>query len=236
MGPVNSGHFLPQASQFLAHYHALALDRAGSCRTMRDTLGSHATRFRSYLEACEVEALSLEAVAHHYLEDAWSSGHMWQRWGSTALADFPDRESAVLVAITSGVIHGARGDLQSRVPAWTGLDVADALCAPGPSIAYQPWLGLPSPMLGDLYLDQLATGEFATQHDTLYACATTALREVYVAAGENHGALGASGATSVSDFAEECFGQRATNLAVRAGLGIDVLDAVTAHARDHLTA
>src|SRR5206468_10065895 len=38
MGPENSNHYLPQAGTFYAHYHALAIARAGECKTMAAAL------------------------------------------------------------------------------------------------------------------------------------------------------------------------------------------------------
>ncbi len=29
--------------------------------------------------ACETEAKVLEAIGQHYLQDAWSMGHLWER-------------------------------------------------------------------------------------------------------------------------------------------------------------
>jgi hypothetical protein len=31
------------------------------------------------LMACETEAKVLEAIGQHYLQDAWSMGHLWER-------------------------------------------------------------------------------------------------------------------------------------------------------------
>jgi hypothetical protein len=181
MGPVNANHFLPLAGEFFARGHALALERARECRAMRDALGPQAQRFGAYVNDCETEALALEAVAQHYLQDAWSMGHQWQRWGSPELTDFPGADPveqharAVLVALASGLIHGARGVLQ-KIPAWTGFDVDDALCAPSDDVRFVLG-GEASHGLGDDYLAQLlpaqagdaAPAAFAQQHDRLFA-------------------------------------------------------------------
>ncbi|HSP77052.1 MAG TPA: hypothetical protein VLQ93_00885, partial [Myxococcaceae bacterium] len=224
MGPVNSNHFLPQAGRFYAHYHALALARATECRVMRDALGGAGGRFGDYLRACESEALALEAVGHHYLQDAWSMGHMWQRWGSPELTDFPSegeaqRDRAVLVALASGLLHGARGVLQ-RLPAWTTYDVNDALCAPHPAVEFATPSGERYPAIGDDYLQELpplsSQGAYAPQAERLLSCAVSGMREVYQAAGENHGPLGppAEGLRTLEPTGPECFGQRATNRAM----------------------
>ncbi|OJT18034.1 hypothetical protein BO221_41815 [Archangium sp. Cb G35] len=224
MGPVNSNHFLPQAGRFYAHYHGLALARARECKAMKDLLGAAAGRYGDYLRACETEALALEAVGHHYLQDAWSMGHMWQRWGSPELSDFPNegaapRDRAVLIALASGLLHGARGVLQ-RLPEWTSYDVNDALCAPHPSVEFVSPDGARYPAIGDDYLHLLppvGTGStYAPQSERLLSCAVSGMREVYAAAGENHGALGppAEGLRTLEPTGPECFGQRATNRAM----------------------
>ncbi|HYH94610.1 hypothetical protein [Hyalangium sp.] len=225
MGPVNSNHFLPQAGRFYAHYHALALGRARECKAMKDAVGAAGARFTAYLRACEAQALALEAVGHHYLQDAWSAGHMWQRWGSPELVDFPSttgdqRDRAVLVALASGLLHGARGVLQ-RVPAWTSYDVNDALCAPHPAVEFITPSGERHPAIGDDYLEllpPLGTGStYTPQSERLLSCAVSGMREVYTAAGENHGPLGspAQGLRTVEPTGPECFGQRVTNRAMK---------------------
>src|SRR5262245_19130735 len=112
MGAVNSKHFLPQAQAFYAYYHQLALGRAAACTAMKDRIvarGGRVDTFGSFLDACGREAFVLEAIAHHFLQDAWATGHMWERWGSPDLLDFTDLPQSLLIAMTSGLIHGARG-------------------------------------------------------------------------------------------------------------------------------
>lgn len=121
MGAVNSNHFLPQASFFYRYYHQLAATRATDCRTMGAALGPELARFREYVLECEAEALSLEAIAQHFLQDAWSGGHMWMRWGSPDLTDYPSfagaprRSTALFVAAVSGLIHGSRAVMQPHL-------------------------------------------------------------------------------------------------------------------------
>lgn len=231
MGPVNSNHFVPQAQAFYARYHQLALARAGECKSMRDGLGASLPRFEPYTKDCELEALALEAVGQHFLQDAWSMGHMWQRWGSPNLADFPpgeeQRDRAVLVALTAGLIHGSRGVLQ-RLPAWTSYDVNDALCAPDDRVRMLRDDGALLPGIGDDYLDKLpehsASGEAAEQSRRLYSCAASGMLEVYLAAGASHGAPAslASGLASVDPTSASCFGQRATNQSMVAAAAIQL--------------
>jgi len=232
MGPVNSNHFLPQAQGFYSHYHQLALARAGECAAMQTKLGTESSRFTVFLKQCELEALGLEAVGQHYLQDAWSTGHMWARWGSPELADFPGgeeegRDRAVLVSLIAGLIHGSRGVLQ-RLPEWTSYDVNDALCSPQDSVQYLHE-GVLHKGLGDDYLAQLptalgGTGAFSHQATQLMSCAATGLREVYAKAGQQHGAMGAAamGLKSVVVDSNACFGQRATNSALSAAAALQL--------------
>jgi hypothetical protein len=226
MGPVNSNHFVPQSSLFYGRYHALALARAQECKAMQGKLTPTSGRFDIFTEACEAEALAIEAVAHHYLQDAWSMGHMWQRWGSANLTDFPgagedQRDRAVLIALTAGLVHGSRAVLQ-RLPAWTSYDVNDALCAPNDVVRYVGKDGVALHALGDDYLDQLpapgstVSSDLLEQSRRLYSCATSGMLAVYKAAGENHGASQplATGLGSVDPTGADCFGQRATNEAM----------------------
>ena len=226
MGAVNSNHFLPQAQAFFTYYHGLALARAAACRTMRDKLGAEASRFGEFLDACAAEAFVLEAIGHHFLQDAWSSGHMWERWGSPDLIDFTDHPHALLVAMTSGLIHGARGVLQEDAR-FVGTDVNDALCAPGPRVGFSTAATTAAPALGDLFLDALLAGDgadFPEQFAQLFSCAASSVRQVVRALGETPGAIDPRIAEVADPPGDVCFGQRATNAALSAGIGLDFKD------------
>jgi hypothetical protein len=228
MGTVNSNHFLPQAQVFFAYYHQLALGRAAVCRTMKERLDQQGPDFQPFVEACRQQALVLEAIGHHFLQDAWSSGHMWERWGSPDLIDFTDLPRSLLVAMTSGLIHGARGVLQEQAR-FVGYDVNDALCAPGPFVTFAT-AGTPAaPGLGDLFLGALLAGDgasFPVQFDHFFSCATTSLRQVFQATGETLDPVDAPLREVADPTGEECFGQRATNRAMAAGIGLDYTDPV----------
>ncbi|MEZ4297172.1 MAG: hypothetical protein R3B70_19560, partial [Polyangiaceae bacterium] len=159
MGATNSNHFPPQSDNWFAHYHALALTRAAECTAQRNDIWAAAptteqaardARFASFFRACEVEALTYEAVAQHYLQDSWSAGHMWERWGTTTLDAFPEVLAtgagsadatwngldtrfrkllvAEMVAISAGTIHGSDPPFFETVPG--GFTLHDALCYP----------------------------------------------------------------------------------------------------------
>ncbi|MEW5738347.1 MAG: hypothetical protein AB1938_05445 [Myxococcota bacterium] len=232
MGPVNSNHFVPQSRGFYVHYHALAMGRAAECASMKAKVAGAGGRFDAFLRACEWEALAFEAVAQHFLQDAWSMGHMWQRWGSASLTDFPGaddearRDRAVLVALVSGLLHGARSVLQA-VPAWTGFDFNDAMCAPWADVRFKTPGGEVGNGLGDNYLQLIApfsvNAPYDLQSQTFFSCAASGMLEVYRAAGENHGpAVPQAGLVSVDPSGPACFGQRATNEAMARGAAINL--------------
>lgn len=230
MGPVNSNHFVPQSREYYTHYHQLALARAAECRTLGTKLSGSGGRFDEYRRECELEALSLEAVAQHYLQDSWSMGHMWERWGSSTLSEFPGdtveekRDRAVLTALVSGFFHGARGVLQA-LPAWTSFDVNDAMCAPWDGVRFKPGSGGDITRgVGDDYLSTL-TGDstYEPQMQMFFQCAVSGMLEVYAAAGEAHGvAMPEGGFVSVDPTSDTCFGQRATNQAIALGGAINL--------------
>jgi len=242
MGMVNSNHFVPQTQSFYAYYHRLAVERAGACATLANTLRARPD-LEEYPKACETEAFVLEAIAQHYLADSWSSGHMWERWGSPDLEDFVDGDSSyplqgLAVALTSGLIHGARStfqpDDQSTSDLWgwymEGIDVNDALCAPvkdrnGNDVIL--WTDTPHPEddeiypgLGDMYLSRLSEPRYSEQQRRLYDCATAGLLEVYRAAGHTSAAV-----PRVNPAGNECHNGRMTNLSMHWGLGVDYTDA-----------
>ena len=236
MGAVNSNHFVPQSAFFYEYYHRLALDRAASCALMTTRLGSSAGDFTAFPIACEREALMLEAIGQHFLQDAWAAGHMWERWGSPDPADFPTQTDALLVAMTSGLIHGARAVLESApalLPDFlaaqlTGLHFDDPLNAPGPLVGFRSPTDVATHAgLGDLYLSDLLTLQGASFPETyarLFSCEAAGLRAVYEAAGAPEGAPGplAPGLVPIDPTSDACFGQRVTNRAMRKGVGLDL--------------
>lgn len=227
MGAANSNHFVPQSQVFFSHYHQLALERAAACRQMSEALGAQRERFGAHLEECEKEALALEGVAHHFLQDAWSAGHMWERWGSPDPSEYGNVHEAVMVGLTSGLIHGARGSL---LFAEVGplSEVNDPLCAPHPEVRWVSGTGHgPFAGLGDLYAGTLSTApEVARQRTSLFDCAVSSLRAVYDAFGPNpvHGSAGVPDPNvvmSLDPSSAECFGQRVTNEALLRGAALD---------------
>lgn len=200
---LNSSHFVPQAQHAWAWYHQLALDDAARCSTMKasfDALAGADEARTEAVERCEMEAIAFEGVAQHYLQDAWSSGHMWQRWGSSDIADWgttgADMARAVLVGAFSGLIHGS-----DEMP----------LCMPGADVQYVSPSGSLVPAAGDKAYATLSTIS-AAQFGALGSCVTGSLDDVL---SELPGALGAVSGGTTFPGASECFAQRVTNGAMR---------------------
>jgi hypothetical protein len=209
MGVLNSSHFLPQAELWYAEYHALARWRAQACAQLRSTLevAGRFDEFREFSDECVQEALTLEAIAQHFIQDAWSSGHMWQRWGGTTVGAFPGGTTSLkllnglVVAMTAGVIHGT--EPVTKI-------VADPLCAPDARVMYVSDRGL-NFAVGDRHRSNvLGEAPYLTQREQMLTCATASAGEIYQEAGEH------ANVPVVVDRAG-CFSQRVTNGAIRAG-------------------
>ncbi len=193
LGALNSSHFPPQSDWWYAWMHGLAITRAGECRQMRGDAWHGFTdegaaqefdaRWHDVWRECEAEAMALEAVAQHYLQDSWSSGHMWQRWGSTDLGQFPALESTVegdaanawnagnrslkvaeLVALFSGTIHGSDVALfEESLKTWyLPHTTRDAVCYPANASLGYLQNGDLVPAAGDMHLHDVL-GEAASQ-------------------------------------------------------------------------
>ena len=175
LGAVNATHFAPLHRQMYSHYHRRALDRMTECHLLADARPEAVWEYGEYLQnpgsaqpdhlpealECEVEAMAYEMVGLHYMQDAWSTGHMWNRWGTTTIPEIPVDPSlcegqvcsatlaperatiASLVAMHSGIVHGTKGVTHQLPGAWlfdalgTGV-LDDALSGPD----FQMALGL----------------------------------------------------------------------------------------------
>lgn len=242
MGGLNSSHFVPQSQGFYAWYHQLALERADQCLQAHDAMeGLYEDRpdLEDYVLACEKSAMVIEAVGQHYLQDSWSSGHMWERWGSPELAvwfDAADGDTgkalgrAMLVALFSGSWHGVKGvleDPKSKVQnGFLGFVTPDTwddpMCAPATEDSAVRYIGVdgaPHDMVGDLFFALTGGDPYDTQNFDLLSCASSGIREVYEATGQAHEPIGAlaPGVDQADPTSERCFGQRATNQSLALG-------------------
>ncbi len=220
---LNASHFLPMAGDAFVEAHTRALGRARACAAIADAVGSDASFHAVELKACDREALAIEAMAQHYLQDAWSVGHMWQRWGAAdvdaflaARGDVDLETLALTVGKIAGILHGAKGV--------DGID--DALCAPGVGIEFV-LDGAAVPGAGDLFLDAVdRSGLFEAQSQRMLSCLASAQREVYEAGAGSLGPLepAADGLDVLDPASAACLGQRATNRAIFLAAGIDLAD------------
>ena len=238
MGTINSSHWPEQAEAYYRLYHQLALTTARRCKQLSDARASVAEHplydfTGDVVVACEREALAYQAYASHYLEDAWSTGHMFRRWGQPTFA-----RSAVglvqqsVVSLVVGMIHGTRAVTNTH----------DQLNMPGPfytddrssMVRFRQRDRSSIPGGGDLYLlpcrerDQgwnVAEGtELASQRSQMSSCLAHGFREVYAAGPKTQGELPLDPALAeptVTDYStsSRCWDQWVTNHSMAMGLG-----------------
>jgi hypothetical protein len=215
MGMLNSSHFVPQARGFYTHYHAQALAKAGECKLMLERLGASLAQHEEFALECTREALIVEAVAQHYLQDAWSVGHMWERWGSPELDDFPGATTeekllrGTIVAMTAGLIHGSQ--LTTRLN--------DAMCYPTAGVGFLT-ASAELAGAGDANLQRVLTDpSYAEQAAMLSKCTKASVSQVFYAAGAMGDTGWDPGPVVVDPTSDDCFAQRATNAAMNIGFG-----------------
>lgn len=231
MGAANANHFPPYADKTYERLHGLAVGRAKECATLGATLGGARDRFLGYVLDCEKEAMAIEATAQHFLQDAWSAGHGWERWGSVDIAQFPDHpdwfepawydsgsvgadlrklHTAQIVGLSAGWVHGSE----------PVAGFADAMCSPFPDIQMKSSEGLLS-AVGDMHFGKdLTVPEYAQQQVQMLGCVSASAREVYAAFGSSpaHGPMTSSGSPKPTS----CLGMRVTNKAITHGVGQDL--------------
>jgi hypothetical protein len=141
LGAVNVTHFKPLNRWMWNYYHELAKARMGECRPLVAAISSYTTNwiydnlydfdpfsiYATEAHECAREAWLYEMWAQHFLQDAWSTGHMWYRWGKASITDVDylldgeNREDvpplnqaprraiiAGMVSSISGMVHGAK--------------------------------------------------------------------------------------------------------------------------------
>lgn len=166
LGAINATHFAPLNQQTWAYYHSLAIKRMKECNALSPLIAPfytasdpvpcppgvppqscevpyqvlHDTATEQH--ECESEAMSYEMFAQHFLEDSWSTGHMWKRWGKANFGDFdadvsfgptvvspsfpqeneaPRRATiAIVTAALAGTIHGSKSVIVKKLRALAG--------------------------------------------------------------------------------------------------------------------
>ncbi len=226
VAPVNSTHFSPQSGRLFEHYIGLGRAVAAQCRALQEGLGDswRSERYLPYLQDCDWSALAIAGVGIHFLQDTWSSGHMWHRWGGPQLEHVGGQVTGGLVGAIAGILHGAK----SLVPF-----ADDPMCYPihgrnvrGERTEWRIGDGPPTPGLGDIY-----SGYFADEPDTygavqeaIFDCTAAALGSVYNAGARSFsdGVDWNGGGLAYEADDPRCVAPRATNQSMAAGMGLDI--------------
>ena len=144
MGAINVTHFAPMNREMYWYYHRLAKSHMRDCADLTSIVAEFYGTFNSpdntaerpysandtEAHECERFAFTYEMIAQHFLQDSWSTGHMFKRWGYANYSQFPtdvllpgesappdfepENEAprragiALSVAALAGTIHGAK--------------------------------------------------------------------------------------------------------------------------------
>ncbi len=230
LGAVGSTHFPPQADLTYRHYHRLAIEAMQHCRAWRDRAveacprlgGGWGTDMDLPMRECAWLAVVLESVGQHYLQDHWSSGHLWERWGGPDLESVGGVFNGLVVGSTADLIRGVRAELQpvaSHLGA--GVSVDDELCAPAEEVRWAELDGQPHPGVGDLYADALLNDDsFEILRERLLECGAEGFRQVWGLA------PWANEEPEATELPEDCWRGWVTNAAFERGAGITLTLAV----------
>lgn len=227
MGALNSTHFPPQSHHAWSWYHQLALDTAARCASMAESIAElgydtspgtsdeYGALLGAVLSECELQALAFEGIGHHYLQDAWSSGHIWQRWGSPHPEDWLLIESgcpdctvyyALGVGGMAGIIHGHKSI----------STIVDPMCDPHEDVIFVPGGGTAADG-GNIVGDYNVASMTAAQTEPFRACSRGSLDEVARVL-EPVGQIGLADGGNPAPTREACFDQRVTNEGFVVGL------------------
>lgn len=233
MGALNSTHFPPQSHASYAWYHDIALGLAAHCVSVDASLDGidwgddeETTELvQAVKEECAYEALAFEGVGHHYLQDMWSSGHTWERWGSPKIEDWVSPAAALsadamLTALAVGSVAGTIHGHESL------SGVHDPMCSPHDAVQYLPGPETPvlsDNMVGDYHLAAMTE----RQAEGLRQCAQGGLDAVLSALSDADSLGMSAQGTGVTPTEATCFAHRAHDQAWATGmLAIgDTLDA-----------
>ncbi len=243
-GWLNSNHFGSQASDTYVQLHALALDLAANAAALKVALDSSTVEgwvYRDILLESQMEALITEGYAQHFLQDRWSSGHMWERWGGPNYADWADAPLAAELGALAGLVHGSQSITSFR----------DPMCSPSVSnrsvissqvehtatpITYRHVgsMSQPDGAVGDHRLLDMFKGSYlpwstqpmamdvTPQKGTMMGCVTTGWGQVLTALADPGMAPAPYDAVNLGRTGP-CFDNFATNSALYAGFSADGL-------------
>lgn len=227
MGVLNSVHFGSQARRMYAHYHRLALQRAGRARDLRRSMSpAERVHYAAVLRESELQALMYEGYAQHFLQDRWAIGHMWERWNGPDIpsARYREMEPGLAVGAIAGLIHGAESVLNDHPITQALMSAADPMSSPLPGEdAARPMVfrheslpgSRPVPAIGDERLADMRLGRFgasyggqkvdvsldvSTQRSAMLECSGAGWAEVIRALGPgDNGGFGAYAAPLAND-------------------------------------
>jgi hypothetical protein len=233
LGLVNSTHFPPQSQTTYSWYHNLAMSRADECKVWGDKLNTSTliitdqASVEELIKSCERQALSIEAMGQHFLQDTWAIGHMWERWGSGNLSAFDGStvqeklKIAKIVGAVSGLLHGAQSFTKWPDQMSAGEDAETTWKTRNLTTLVQEPRGI-----GDFHANKLVNDvNYVDQLDGLYKCSIKGMRDVYSRTSMMYGPMSSSivDISSVSDpSSDQCFSQRATNRAIARGWSLDL--------------
>jgi hypothetical protein len=164
----NSSHFGSQCTTMYRRYHTIALGLAERAKVLRTTLearsAADATAHTAYAREAELEALSYEGFAQHFLQDRWSIGHMWERYNGPDQDHSADFVTGSLAGAVSGLIHGSEAltglpDPMSSPPVFAGSSPIAT-----PVLWFSVADGVSHPGLGDERLRDIYDGTFGAEY------------------------------------------------------------------------
>jgi hypothetical protein len=136
----NTSHWGELAVKMYDRHHAIATDEAAEAAAMDELFQRGGVtgdlpdgrRFHAkYTREREVEALIYEMAGQHFLEDRWSDGHMFSRWGPSAYERLSVRDGdrrfvdAAAMAMITGLIHGSQAVFDHPDPVASPLQDED---------------------------------------------------------------------------------------------------------------
>lgn len=122
---LNSTHMGDLSVKVFGRHHAIALRQAQRAAELRALLRNGGRTgqlppgdrwYADYVREAELMSLSYEMVGQHFLQDRWSSGHMFSRWGGgsyedlradTTNGDLPRLNKATAFGTLTGIVHGS---------------------------------------------------------------------------------------------------------------------------------
>ena len=240
----NASHFGSQAAYSYRSLHQTALWSARHAAALRSSLEGQdeATQlvFEDNIREAELMALAYEGAAQHFLQDRWSSGHMWERWNGPEFNSNPyssDIGQAAVIGAFSGVIHGSEAVTTLPLPLSSPLPGALYGVNPAewrPSTSDDTEYGVGDYRAEDMF-DGLVGGDYlfygysestlnvSAQRSAMMRCLTASYREVIQAfgAGPNGGygidSVNTRGSGSVTP---DCTDAWATNWSIWKAWGV----------------